>query len=245
MVVATGICILASLTIFPESVGHSFRAKFPGVLIPLSKALGSVEDLFVQSQQDRLPDQLSVNGEDPIVLRRLDKWAEKSKTIRMELLASLAGIPPLRTQQRYLQVDFSYSRLSGDNLRDLFDDLAVVQARSSGLAFFFDILVSNARHTHLDSSVYTVKQAMESRPSSRPASIRGGPPEDEHTAEHHERTYFKHLPEFIHRRSSPAGLSSALKGSHVSLMDHLRKSQQPVGLYESQQYMELEKAFDK
>lgn len=231
MVVATGICVLASVTVFPESVGHSFRGKFSGVLNPLSIAVGSVEDLFAESESSPIPgDDLA--SEDPAVLKRLEDWADKSKIIRAQLLASLAGIPPLRAQQRYLQVDFSVSRLSGDQLRGLFDRLAILQARSSGLAFFFDILVSNAKHSHLDSSIHNVRQFMDSQPSTRPGSVKEG---------HGHR----HLPGFLHRKSSPAGLGHSLRDSHVSLMDHLRRSQQPVAFYESFTYMELEKNFDQ
>jgi hypothetical protein len=236
MLVATGICILSSFTIFPESVGHSFRAKFPGVLTPLSVAVSSVEELFLESQRDPMPDHL-LDSRDPIVIDRLANWAEKSTAIRAQLLSSLAGLPPLRAQRRYLHIDFRHSRLSNDDLRELFDRLAVVQARSAGLAFFFDILVSNARHAHLDSSVYTVKKVIDSRASSRPGSFRDATDEDEQRSHH--------TPSFIHRRSSPAGLGHSHRGSHVSLMDRLRKVQQPVGLYESQRYMELEKAFDE
>jgi hypothetical protein len=243
MAVATGLCILSSIVIFPESVGHSFRAKFPGVLNPLAIAIGSVEDLFVDSQNTPHSDE-TTESQDPIGQKRLTDWATKSKIIRTQLLSSLAGLPALRAQQRYLQVDFSYSRLSGDDLRDLFDDLAVLQTRSSGLAFFFDILVSNAGHSHLDSSVYTVRQVIDSRPVTRPGSIHEGHAGEGSTTETHERPHSHHLPDFLRRRSSPAG-SHTLRGSHVSLMDHLRRSQQPVGLYESQRYMELEKAFDQ
>lgn len=249
MVVATGICMAATLCIFPESVGHSFRAKFPGVLNPLSTALDSIEAIFSKSNHNPLPEHLT-DANHPDVLARLDDWAEEAKTIRSLLLSSLAGVAPLRAQQRYLKTDIAYSRLSGDDLRDVFDALASLQARSTGLASFFDILVSNARHQHLDSIVHNVQRVIQSRPASRPGSIHNGTPdhsenESEHS-DHHERSYLaKHLPEFIHRRSSPTGVSHSHKGSHISLMDHLRKSQQPVGVYESQQYMNLERSFDK
>lgn len=249
MVVATGICILVSVTIFPESVAHSFRAKFPGVLSPLAIAARSVEQLFEEAHNTPLPDD-ALDSEHPAVSKKLNQWADKSKIIRAQLLSSLAGLPAPRAQQRYLSVDFSYSRLSSDNLRDLFDRLAILQARSSGLAFFFDILVSNARHSHLDSAVHTVRQALESRPASRPASLHRETPSDDEDSCHewrsHERSYLKrHLPEFIHRKSSPAGFGHSHHGSHVSLLEKLRKAQQPVGLYESQRYMNLEKAFDR
>lgn len=248
MAISSGVCLLASVTIFPESVGHSFRAKFPRVLEPLSAAVQSVEELFVRQANDTPLSTDIDDSQDLTVQRKLSDWADKSKAIRVQLLSSLAGLPPLRAQLRYLPVDISYSRLSSDHLRELFEDLAVLQARSSGLAFFFDILVSNARHSHLDSSVYTVRAAMESRPGSRPASIRNDTAGDGDTTpeptEAHERSYVaRHLPEFLSRRSSPAGFG--LRGSHTSLLEGLRKAQQPVGVYESQRYMELEKAFDK
>lgn len=233
MAVQGGIATVCSLLIFPESVSHSFQGKLVAVIDPLRQAMQSIEELFAES----------ATGGD--VDDRLEDWAGKSKTIRGELLQSLSGVPPLRAQQRYLSVDFSYGRLSGHDLRDMFDRIATLQTRSGGMAFFFDVIVTNARHLHLDSSAFSVHQASQSRPSSRPPSIRE-PTEDEadsDTDELHPRRF--HLPAFLHRRSgSPHGLHSH-KGSHVSLLDNLRKAQQPVGVYESQRYMDVERAFSK
>lgn len=237
MAVQGGIAIVCSLVVFPESVSHSFQGKLVGVIDPLRQAMQSIEELFADS--------VTCGDVDD----RLEEWAGKSKTIRGELLQSLSGVPPLRAQQRYLSVDFSYGRLSGHDLRDMFDRIATLQTRSGGMAFFFDVIVTNARHLHLDSSAFSVHHAGQSRPSSRPASIRE-PTEtrqeeeaDSDTDEMHPRRF--HLPAFLHRRSgSPHGFHSH-KGSHVSLLDNLRKAQQPVGVYESQRYMDVERAFSK
>lgn len=237
MAVQGGIATVCSVLVLPESVGHSFQGKLIGVLGPLRQAMGSIENLFSESVDD--------SG----IEHQLEDWAERSKTIRAELVASLAGVPPLRAQQRYLGVDFSHSRLSGHDLRDIFDRVAILQTRSGGMAFFFDVIVTNARHLHLDSSAFSVHEPAQSRPSSRPPSVHDltdtsvdNDVESDHDDSHAKRF---HLPAFLHRRSgSPHGLNGH-KGSHISLLDNLRKAQHPVGVYESQRYMDVERAFSK
>ncbi|WRT65402.1 uncharacterized protein IL334_002345 [Kwoniella shivajii] len=279
MAVQAALGIIASLFIFPESVGHSFQSKFPGIINPLAAAMKSIDDLFQQAKLDPLDS----NGNSELLsaqdvsrekefAAKLDDWAERSKDIRQQLLQSLAGLPPLRAQQRYLNVDFSYSRLSGEDLRTLFDLIALVQARSGGMAFFFDVIVTNARHTHLDSSAWSVHKIAQSRPASRPTSIRNEsiddsrrdsladdaipgdgavtPPidhDDSYDPSNHERSSYLsgkrlHFSAFLRKSGSSHALGRD-KGSHVSLLDHLRKIQQPVGVYESTRYMDIEKNF--
>ncbi|OXG24105.1 hypothetical protein C361_02654 [Cryptococcus neoformans Tu259-1] len=280
MSIQAGIGTLCSFLIFPESVGHSFQSKFPGILTPLASAMKSIEVLFGEAekhdngQEENIDDLLSVRNSDyepKFYADKLDDWAERSKKIRVQLLQSLAGIPPLRAQQRYLAVDISYSRLSGEDLRNLFDRLAIVQARSGGMAFFFDVIVNNAKHSHLDSSAWSVHQITQSRPGSRAASIRHEflderrgsvddsfhgdgtvtPPHevDDHAENpNHDRGLYFGSRKFnfsgiLRRSGSPHGFAATQKGSHLSLLDHLRKSQQPVGVYESTRYMDIERNF--
>lgn len=235
MAIQAGLGCLSLFLIFPESVAHSYQAKFAGVINPLSSALGIVESLFASEGSDDLVRTVSVG---------FDTWVEQGKRIRGQLLASLAGLPPLRAQQRYLRIDISYGRLSGKDLRQLGDKLAVVQTRSTGVAFFFDVIINNSRHTHLDSTAFSVHEP-QSRPNSRPASIaessrdgveEGSPsPVDADEQSHTPKRF--HL-QFLHRP-----VSFGHKGSHVSLLEHLRKVQQPVGVYESQKYMDVERVF--
>ena len=250
MAVQGGIAVLCSFFIFPESIGHSFQVKLVTVVEPLHTALQSIHKLFV----DVSPREPSNSS--PRTALSLDDWVDKSQNIRQQLLQSLSGVPPLRAQQRYLSVDFSFSRLSGHDLRDLFDCIVGLQARSSGLSFFFDVIINNARHQHLDSSAFSVHQASQSRPPSRPASIhevnvRQQSELENHSDDHdthvdqirHDGRRF-HFPAFLHRRSgSPNPLQQTHKGSYSSLMDHMRKVQEPVGVYESQRYMDVERSF--
>ncbi|WVQ94336.1 hypothetical protein IAU59_001415 [Kwoniella sp. CBS 9459] len=282
MAIQAALGIFATLFIFPESVGHAFQSKFPGVLSPLAGAMKSIESLFEEAEHGLPPindnsDLLSASDarREADFAAKLEDWADRSKSIRQQILQSLGGVPPLRAQQRYLSVDFSYSRLSGEDLRTLFDLLALVQARSSGMAFFFDVIVTNARHSHLDSSAWSVHHVSQSRPGSRAPSIRnetpteerrgsladdagpddGGtvtPPIDHHAddstdALNQERgSYFSgkrlHFA-FLRKSGSSHALGKEHKASHVSLLDHLRKVQQPVGVYESTRYMDIERSF--
>jgi hypothetical protein len=224
MAVQAGLSILATLLVFPESVGHQVQKKFGTIVSPLMRAMVDVQRLFDEPVQE---------GDAAI---RLEHWASRSKDIRSLLLQSLAGIPLCRAQQHYLIVDISYSRLSGLDLRQIFDSLAAVQSRSAGLSFFFDVMVNNARHTHIDSAIFVARDAS-SRPSTRPPSVveASEPVSEESPSEMH---FSKHFP-FL-RNGSP---SRHHKGSHISLLEHMRKTQQPVGLYESQRYMDIERAF--
>jgi hypothetical protein len=240
MAVQGGIATVCSIIIFPESVGHSFQNKLVGVLGPLQSAMKSIESLFSES----------VDGQSALTPltadRRLDEWASQAKTIRLELLQSLTGVPPLRAQQRYLGVDFSYSRLSGHDLRDLFDRIAILQTRSGGMAFFFDVIVTNARHLHLDSSAFSAREVAQSRPSSmrrEPAAESVHEEADSDSDEPHARRL--HLPNFFHRRSGSPYATPSQRASHVSLFDQWVRTQQPVGVYESQRYMDVERVFSK
>ena len=239
MAIQGGLAILAAMFVFPESVGHAFQGKLVAVLQPLDTALLSIDELFDAAgkvEVSTLPPSSDVDTTQHLA-ERLEYWADKSKAIRALLLKSLSGIPPLKAQQRYLKVDFSYSRLSGHDLRELFDRLAVLQARSGGIALFFDIIVNNARHSHLDSSAFRVQQAAASQPGSRPlsfaeltgsqqrASLDGGGSDAGNTHSSHD---------LLHRRTE----------SHLAISRRMVR-EQPVGVYESQRYMDVERALDE
>jgi hypothetical protein len=146
---------------------------------------------------------------------------------------------------------------------------------------FFDVVNSNAKHTHLDSSAFSVHTPRRedtsrsgSRPTSRPSSIRGRdvadsttdlaalsdrrsgyvtprasfqaiddddvrPEQDMHPEKLHKKNHFQHL---FHRSASSGGLRDSHQSSHVSLLESLRKIQEPVGVFESERYMDVERA---
>lgn len=250
MAVQGGIATVCSIVIFPESVAHSFQSKLGGVLEPLSEALGSVETLFADNSDAADDHTAEEDG------KRLEAFASRSREVRLEMLKSLDGVVPLRAQQRYLKVDVSYGRLSGRDLRGILDLLVIVQARSGGLAFFFDVIVTNARSQHLDSTAYSVRHATDSHPATRRSSPRNSislDAEDQHSDLHpqnnednHRNARKLHVPGVFHRFGSfQHPLDHSHRGSHLSLLDHLRKTQQPVGVYESQRYMDIERIFNE
>lgn len=250
MAVQGGISAIASLVIFPQSVSSAFQRKFSGIVDPLLEGIRSTETLFAKAQDQALPEDsdLGVRPED-----RLDDWAEEGKATRAQLLKSLSGVAPLRALAKYLIVDFSYSRLSGNDLKEIFEQLVQLQIRSAGIGLFYDVIVSNARHSHIDSTAF---QAQHSRPVSRApsvvemAEISGAnrrsmdatpvadTPSDSESGH-------RHFPFFTTRKSSAALNNGHAKPSHGSLLDQLRKAQQPVGVYESQRYMDIEKVFEQ
>lgn len=256
MAVQGGLAVIATLLIFPRSVGSVFRSKYAGVLGPLLQGITSTEKLFSEARTKALPAIIEENYD---LASRLNSWVDESKATRTQLQASLSGVAPLRALVKYLLLDFSYSRLSGNDLKEIFDQLVLVQIRSAGLGLFYDVIHSNARHTHLDSSAFNALAA--SRPPSRAAST---VELSEMHGERRERSSFetpnpstpradtddedehgqhRHFPFFSNRRSSSFTRNGHSKPSHVSLLEHLRKTQQPVGVYESQRYMDIEKVF--
>lgn len=251
MAVQGGISAIASLVIFPQSVSSAFQAKFSGIIDPLLQGIRSSETLFAKARDQAHPEDsdLGVRPE-----RRLDDWAEEGKATRAQLLKSLSGVAPLRALAKYLIVDFSYSRLSGNDLKEIFEQLVQLQIRSAGLGLFYDVIVSNARHTHIDSTAFQAQQA--SRPVSRAPSVvelteiagtarrsmdatpLADSPSDSESGH-------RHFPFFTTKKSSAALHHGHAKPSHGSLLDQLRKAQQPVGVYESQRYMDIEKVFEQ
>lgn len=109
MAVQSGVSIVASLVLFPQSVSQQFQSRFGAIISPLEKALVALEELFSNPSAGVIDDDISDDDEAECRRsERLEKWAEKGTGIRTDLLHSLAGVPPLRAQQPYLFIDFSY-----------------------------------------------------------------------------------------------------------------------------------------
>jgi hypothetical protein len=263
MAVQGGISAIATLVIFPRSVSSVFLSRFAGVMDPLVQGIKSTETLFANARDHALPDEVDDESETdaPELASRLEAWADESKTIRTQLLQSLSGVAPLRALTKYLIVDFSYNRLSGNDLKEIFEQLVFLQIRSAGLGLFYDVIVSNARHSHIDSTAFTAQNASRppSRPPSRHASVvemaemgnegtrreSSDHPSVHDSTPHDQDGTHRHFPFFVSRKSSFALHHGHSKPSHGSLLDHLRRTQQPVGVYESQRYMDIEKVFEQ
>lgn len=338
----SAIALLCSLVVFPQSVSSQFRSRFSTVLDPLGKAMGQIEELFSDASSmatfgspghDGTGHHVNSDGtfsfDEPIDREtKVDTWGDRSDEIRITLLGSLKGMAPLQAQQRYLDVDITYGRLCGQDLKEIFNVLASVQVRASGLSFFFNALVRKIRRTHMDSAGFSVRHTVSmmslhneanrlsrhstrtSRPVSRqtstsdvmdlaahhrqsvdaagrqsatpgtPATPATSDDEGSDHPERHERPGRKRLGhghrshEHIHDRGISEGRlarrllhlsrdhskdrsSSRERGrskehpkhgrtnSHVSLLEKLHKSQQPVGVYESQRYMDLERGDER
>jgi hypothetical protein len=354
------ICFQAAVAIacsilIPQSVSGQFRGRFVGVLAPLRDGLGEIESLFSDASSmctfGTTPQRHAsiVSFDEPNEIeRKIHAWGDRSAEIRVVLLKSLAGMSPLNAQQRYLDVDISYGRIPGRDLRELFNVLASVQVRASGFSFFFNTIVNKVRRTHLDSKGFNAQRSLSmaelSRPTSRtfsrpgsragsaislknlrrssaslkdvrrtseaedaaptPRSIAfeetphdtphdettdagtpGGTPDvsDDEASDREQRETRRgcskpetlaqrlfHMPRSRdpsphserersrsrerrgsrerRRKSRVKELrehKDSLKGSALSLLDQLRKSQQPVGVYESQRYMDLESGHDR
>lgn len=317
--IQAAIGLLCALFIFPQSASHQFRTKFAGVVDPLHKAVSQIETLFSEASHMNtfaVPEASKEGGKpvegnasarnvsfdaargdrmrDSATDEKLKAWGDRSAAIRQVLLGSLAGIPPLAAQARYLPIDISFGRLSGKDLAEIYPLLSSMQARASGLSFFFNAIVNNVRHTHLDSAGFSAKGVLEahdssrppSRAPSRPASVRNIPssrdlvdhsdtengphtpgaangsghitPTHDTDDAHHpdkdakdEHALMKRLHKHVkhghrhHHSHGHHGHGHGHKGSHMSLLEHLHKAQQPVGVYESQRYMDVERVEDR
>lgn len=251
MAVQGGISAVASLVIFPRSVSSAFQGKFGGIVDPLLLGLRSTETLFAKAKDQAIPED-DERGADPE--KRLDDWAEEGKATRAQLLQSLSGVAPLRALAKYLIVDFSYSRLSGNDLKEIFEQLVQLQIRSAGLGLFYDVIVSNARHSHIDSTAFRAQNSrpvsrapsvveMSDMPNSARRSMDAATPAVDTPSD--SESGHRHFPFFTTKKSFSGLHNGHSKPSHSSLLDHLRKSQQPVGVYESQRYMDIEKVFEQ
>ncbi|KLT41025.1 hypothetical protein CC85DRAFT_297212 [Cutaneotrichosporon oleaginosum] len=347
-----GAIALVCSILIPQSVSGQFRGRFNGVLTPLRDAMGDIESLFSDASSMST---FGAHGRQGSIVsfderteidQKITAWGDRSAEIRVVLLKSLAGMHPLNAQQRYLDVDISYGRIPGRDLREIFNVLASVQTRASGFSFFFNTIVNKVRRTHLDSKGFNAQRSLSmatlsrptsrsfSRPVSRPGSaislkdlrdprrssasyrdvrrtsdVEDVPPtprsvgfddtprdtpheettdagtpdvSDDEASEREHREMWRgrakheslahrlfHLPrsrdtsphhDGDHDRSKERRRSrdrrrrrikelkehkDSLKGSALSLLDQLRKSQQPVGVYESQRYMDLESGNDR
>lgn len=109
MTVQSGVSILASLVLFPQSVSQQFQSRFGAIISPLEKALTALEGLFNDPSDGIVEEEFDDDDQaQQARVERLKVWAEKGTGIRADLLKSLAGVPPLRAQQSYLSIDFSY-----------------------------------------------------------------------------------------------------------------------------------------
>lgn len=382
--IQAGIGVVCSIFVFPQSVTHQFRRKFVGVLSPLAKGMAELEEHFTQAaslvdggdgppgkpHREPFPpddDRTSFDSDRSTdEEHKIHAWGDWSASIRSTLLGSLAGIQPLQAQERYLDIDISYTRLSGHDLKEIFYLLTSVQIRASGLSFFFNQIVNKIRRTHIDSSAFnahhtlglsrepshhplsragsraasaqtpshipsrpasardirhsssardvrhsssardvrrnssskdirpnlSARDMQDDRPSSSrdfrdrrnsssrdirdslpldstPGSPRSGAATPFRMSTEDMRDHARSLAHKLYLfRSSEKGLHSSRqshsdltslrgstaafhalkdltgKGSHISLLDRLRKAQQPVGVYESQRYMDMELADD-
>ena len=251
-----GINILCSIAFFPQSMTSKFKSDLPDVLDPLIAALDATERLFAKTQAGLMED-ATVRGEE-----RVQEWASSCRSIRDELRKSLAPIGPLQTLQRYLLVDISVGRLSGDDMRALFQLVNTLRSRSNGLSFYFDMVVNNVRRSHIDSTAYSVHSAVFNDPGSRESSIRNAPiviaddiedtgldsdnvdsaDEGDRSSVDANRISRSYL--FKKRQGNRSRLADDHRGSKLSLKDYWKTQQlQPVGAYESRRYIDIEKLF--
>lgn len=325
------IALFCSLVVFPQSVSTQFRDRFSLVLDPLATSMGQVEELFSDAStmpsfgtpgHDGSGHRENADGSyafDTVVdgETKVQTWGDRSDAVRATLLGSLKGMAPLQSQQRYLDVDITYGRLSGQDLKEIFNILASVQVRASGLSFFFNALVRKIRRTHMDSAGFSVHHTVSmmslhneggsrlSRPStrtSRPTSRQTSAVEiqdfahrdslsavanghgmetpgtpgtpatsDDEASDRHERherpshdrgrsegrlarrlllmtssrDHSRERRSSSHERRKSKDHHKVKGGSHISLLERLHKSQQPVGVYESQRYMDLERGDER
>ena len=123
-------------------------------------------DLFSTAQHDHgdlsriSNDEPRDSASEPVrISSALEDCACRAEKIKESLFSSLEALSQVQQElYPHLQHDISYGRLSSTDVKDLFDDLTRLQERSSGLAFSFDTLTHNIRHSHLNSRIIKVQQ---------------------------------------------------------------------------------------
>jgi hypothetical protein len=191
MAIQLGLAVVCSVFIFPESVGSSFTGKLNGVLKPIDEACQDLKAMFenvqtskaerlrsesadTQSQDFYLGQTIShEDTEKEAKLTKLRTWADAGDKIRGKLVASGAGLGPIKGQEHYLTKELAFSRFSGADLQELFLPIQSIQLRCGGVSFFFDVLSGAIQHTHLNSTAFNVSESQAPSPvSSRPPSFR-------------------------------------------------------------------------
>ncbi len=153
MSIQCGLNFLCSIFIFPQSVSSAFVTHLGGVIAPLSSATVLLEDLFRDGNERRIvrltreasnqtevdgymPTPTFGNGEDERtaveIEEDLQKWVAQGKLVRASLLASVAGLNPLKAKEHYLTKEPTFGRLMGDDLVELSKLVQVLQLRSGG-----------------------------------------------------------------------------------------------------------------
>lgn len=184
MAVQCAVAVIASILVFPQSVNSSFIGKLGGVIGPLDAAYSTMQKLFSEvnanglaahSGQGSHVSSIAPSGTEKENLH-LGHWVERGVAIRDKIVASAAPLGPAKAQTPYLLREFSYGRLSGDDLKGLFKHVQTLQLRAGGLSFFFDVVEGNIKHNQLDTAVFSVHDiALESHVGT-PATSRANSP---------------------------------------------------------------------
>ena len=229
LAIQSAINILCSIFVLPVTVNHQFLIGLRAVLTPLEK--------FVQAETDMLG--IPVTSED---------WIERVKFLKTLNSQSVQAMIAVRSKRTYIDREYSFGLLRGRDCQELFESIRLVHLRSGGFLTFCEALLVAFHNKHLLQEAITISDPKEIsqstaasiyNPSNQnsPYSSKPGTP----------RTSSVNLSRHDTQdsRDNESKLSNlALFGSHSigTLTEKLskRKYVAPIGVFESQRYMDLE-----
>ncbi|KAI5478848.1 hypothetical protein MNV49_004580 [Pseudohyphozyma bogoriensis] len=207
--------LACTFLIFPETLAHQFSDRLIATLNPLHDVI----------HQQKL--MLASNPRTPA-------WLEH-KSIKASVGQAMGGLALLGASEKNLTREISYARISGKDLTRILNGMRLLVSRSTGFVSFYEIV---EKHLHRDFS-----------------DSKGGKTADDLVV-HVDRD--RSRPSSLHRDASPSNSRPPKKrarsqhrghgksGSHISLPSLLHEvlhpniDIRPVGLTESQRYMDLE-----
>ncbi|KAL7418186.1 hypothetical protein BDY24DRAFT_437656 [Mrakia frigida] len=270
--------LLLSLLIFPSSLSASYLTSVQGLLNPLHTSTSALLALF----------KAGAEGD-----ASLEDWIALGEVITVGRLKSQTeGLGAMMAVESPLKADVSLGRVAPEDLLRLGEKGKDVLLRAGGVAFFFEIIQTALRHTHLDSQAFSVRnhtderhsfadEDLSTRPnsanasplgspthsqtdlpatntphplvdaeerpppppsSSAPASIHHSPLRPSSSSWRKDRFHLLHPSKHGRSRSKERSSLHGAGGSHLSLFDKLKKIQEPVGVFESQRYMDVERS---
>lgn len=234
------VAIVCAILVFPETINAQFIKRFQGVFKPLAKAMRSQEVLLEASP---LSDDF-----DPGAFNK-------------HIAAAEAALAPLAATSRLMKKDISWGRFGSKDFSRLHELARRMAVRANGMAFYFKIIdpqLDKQPGTPAFSRITTPSSTpVISRASSRPSSpnrdSRGesnlpsstsitSSTRRRHRHKHHILHHSFHLPHgFHHHHHLPSSFIMHIQ--HPSSLFHEiidRSSENPVGVFESHRYLNLE-----
>lgn len=234
------IAVVVSLFVFPQTVSADFTTRLQAVVRPLIKNMElhrKLKDIPVDSKE----------------------FAATAAEIRSSAVAAETALVPLAVAGRLLPSDLIYSRFSPMDYKAIQDIARRMAVRANGLTIYFSLIdptrekfpMTPAQSRPGTPGAITPPQERnnpldygdDDEPDTAPASGATTPTHHSHST--HASRLFHLSPSRSGRRSGSHARSNShfhnlLHSSLLNLSRGVHKTEQAVGLFESQRYMDIE-----